>query len=87
MHDPINPAAEPDVQYHLPINQWDASERPREKLMTRGPSALSDAELIALIFGNGTRTRSGSLSAVQLGQALACGHTVRSAHSRRRTGS
>ncbi len=70
MHTPINPAAEPDVQYHLPINQWDASERPRERLMARGAAALSDAELIALIFGNGTRTKAGSLSAVQLGQAL-----------------
>jgi len=70
MHDAINPAQEPDVQYHLPINQWEASERPREKLMARGPGALSDAELVALIFGNGTRTKAGSLSAVQLGQAL-----------------
>lgn len=67
--EPIRPA-EPDIHYRVPIREWSEDERPREKLMTRGPSALSDAELIALIFGNGTKTRDGSLSAVQLGQAL-----------------
>jgi DNA repair protein RadC len=67
--EPIRPA-EPDIEYQVPIRQWAESERPREKLMVRGPGALSDAELIALIFGNGTKTRAGSLSAVQLGQAL-----------------
>ena len=70
MIDVVQPAAEPDVQYHRPIHQWDKAERPREKLIARGPQALSDAELIALIFGNGTKTKQGSLSAVQLGQAL-----------------
>ncbi len=64
------PAAEPEIRYHVPIREWAEGERPREKLMARGPAALSDAELIALIFGNGTRTKAGSLSAVQLGQAL-----------------
>lgn len=64
------PAQEPDIRYHVPIHQWDEADRPREKLMKRGPAALSDAELIALIFGSGTRTKDGSLSAVQIGQAL-----------------
>jgi len=67
--EPICPA-EPEIQYHLPIRAWAESERPREKLMARGPAALTDAELIALIFGSGTVTKQGSLSAVQLGQAL-----------------
>src|SRR5690554_5483589 len=66
---PADPA-EPPVLYHVPIRQWDESDRPREKLMQRGPTALSDAELIALIFGNGTRTKAGPLSAVDLGKAL-----------------
>ncbi|MFQ5568654.1 MAG: DNA repair protein RadC [Rhodothermales bacterium] len=65
-----DPAHEPEIRYHVPINQWDEADRPREKLMKRGPVALSDAELIALIFGSGTRTKNGSLSAVQLGQAV-----------------
>lgn len=67
--EPIRPS-EPNIQYQVPIREWAESERPREKLMERGAAALTDAELIALIFGNGTRTRKGSLSAVQLAQAL-----------------
>lgn len=30
-------------------------ERPREKLLTKGPKVLSDAELLALLIGTGTR--------------------------------
>src|ERR687891_50368 len=67
----LRPAAEPEIRYQAPIREWDVSDRPREKLINRGAAALSDAELIGLIFGNGTRTKEeGSVSAVQLGQAL-----------------
>lgn len=41
--------------------------RPREKLRARGPSALSDAELIALVIGSGTAGR----SAIRIGKSLA----------------
>lgn len=41
--------------------------RPREKLRTRGPTALSDAELLSLVLGSGTARR----SAFRLGRALA----------------
>ena len=34
---------------------WPAGERPREKLLERGPAALSDAELLALLLGTGMR--------------------------------
>jgi DNA repair protein RadC len=64
------PAGEPEIRYHAPIHQWNEADRPREKLMRHGPAALSDAELLALIFGSGTRTKAGPISAVQLGQAL-----------------
>src|SRR5690242_185249 len=37
----------------LTINEWPESERPREKLLQRGPHALSDAELLALLLGSG----------------------------------
>lgn len=67
---PKDPAAEPAIAYHVPIHQWDEADRPREKLMQRGAAVLTDAELVALIFGTGTRTKAGPLSAVQLGQAL-----------------
>ena len=64
-------SAEPDIQYdYVPINKRDEAERPREKLLKHGPAGLSDAELIALIFGSGTRVSGRSLSAIELGQAL-----------------
>lgn len=65
-----DPAGEPEIKYFAPIPQWNAADRPREKLKKQGPSSLSDAELIALIFGTGTRTKEGPISAVQLGRAL-----------------
>jgi len=37
------------------IHDWPSSERPREKLIARGPSSLSDAELLALFIGSGRR--------------------------------
>lgn len=55
---------------HLPIHAWQEGDRPREKLIKGGASSLSDAELLALLFGTGTRTKAGTLSAVQLGQVL-----------------
>ena len=41
----------------LGIKDWPASERPREKLLRKGPDALSDAELVALFVRSGTRGR------------------------------
>ncbi|HEX7071638.1 MAG TPA: DNA repair protein RadC [Rhodothermales bacterium] len=60
----------PEILYHVPIRQWSAGDRPREKLLRAGPGGLTDAELIAVVFGTGTRSRDGHLSAVQLGQTL-----------------
>lgn len=37
------------------IRDWPATERPREKLLARGAEALSDAELLAVLFGRGLR--------------------------------
>ncbi len=36
------------------IRDWPETERPREKLLARGPGSLSDAELLALFLGSGT---------------------------------
>ena len=41
----------------LGIKDWPASERPREKLLRKGPEALSDAELVALFVRSGTKGR------------------------------
>lgn len=37
----------------IPISQWPEAERPREKLLARGPEALSDAELLAIFLRTG----------------------------------
>ena len=61
---------EPALLYHVPIHEWDPSDQPREKLLKHGPRALSDAEVLALLLGSGTRTSNGSISAVELGRSL-----------------
>lgn len=48
------------------INHWPIEERPREKLLARGAAALSDAELLAIFFGSGSRGQ----TAVDLGRRL-----------------
>ncbi|HYL02494.1 MAG TPA: UPF0758 domain-containing protein [Steroidobacteraceae bacterium] len=50
----------------MSIRHWPQRERPREKLLERGAHALSDAELLALLIGSGTRGR----SAVELAREL-----------------
>lgn len=42
----------------MSIKDWPASERPREKLMAQGASALSDAELLAIFLRTGITGRS-----------------------------
>ncbi|AEO44048.1 hypothetical protein TB9_11125 [Xanthomonas perforans] len=37
------------------IHDWPTHERPREKLLARGATALSDAELLAIFVGSGLR--------------------------------
>lgn len=38
----------------MSIRHWPAAERPREKLLARGPESLSDAELLAIFLRTGT---------------------------------
>lgn len=40
------------------IKSWSQDDRPREKLVAKGPSALSDAELLAILIGSGNREES-----------------------------
>lgn len=42
----------------MPINAWPVAERPREKLLLRGPEALSDAELLAIFLRTGVAGKS-----------------------------
>jgi DNA repair protein RadC len=39
----------------MPITDWPLAERPREKLLERGPQSLSDAELLAIFLRTGVR--------------------------------
>jgi DNA repair protein RadC len=48
------------------ISELAEEDRPREKLMLKGKAALTDAELIAILIGSGTRT----MSAVDLSRLL-----------------
>lgn len=43
---------------HFPIRNWSEDDKPREKLMLKGKAALSDAELIAILIGSGSRNES-----------------------------
>jgi DNA repair protein RadC len=42
----------------LPITSWNEQDRPREKAIDKGISALTDAELLALFVSTGTREKS-----------------------------
>jgi DNA repair protein RadC len=42
----------------FPISNWSEDDKPREKLMLKGKSVLSDAELIAILIGSGSRNES-----------------------------
>lgn len=40
------------------IKEWDEYDRPREKLLVQGKNALSDAELVAILIGSGSKNES-----------------------------
>ncbi len=50
----------------LKIKEWAAEDRPREKLLSKGPRSLSDAELIAILIGSGNIEE----TAVELGRRI-----------------
>jgi DNA repair protein RadC len=55
-----------DYQYSIKISALAEEDKPREKLLLKGKSALSDAELIDILIGSGTR----SVSAVDLSKHI-----------------
>lgn len=48
------------------IKSWAEDDRPREKMLLKGRQALSDAELIAILIGSGTR----DITAVDLSKEI-----------------
>ena len=54
------------MQQNLTIKNWSEDDQPREKLMLKGKQILSDAELIAILIGSGSRNE----SAVELSKRI-----------------
>jgi len=52
----------------LTISKWADDDRPRERLLSDGPTKLSDAELLAVLLGHGVT----GMSAVDLARSLIC---------------
>jgi DNA repair protein RadC len=48
------------------ITKWPAQERPRERLLQHGPQHLTEAELLGILLGKGTRKK----TAIDLGREL-----------------
>lgn len=55
-----------DYQNHISIKAWAEEDRPREKLSGQGRRSLTDAELIAILIGSGSRDE----SAVELSKRI-----------------
>lgn len=69
----VNPTFLPGISNYLkpkralpPINKWSADDRPREKLVTKGARALSQAELLAILINCGNTQQ----SAIELAQEI-----------------
>lgn len=43
---------------HATIRNWAEDDRPREKMLIKGRHSMSDAELLAILIGSGTRSES-----------------------------
>ena len=54
---------------NLTIKKWADEDRPREKFLLKGRQSLSDAELIAILIGSGTRRE----TAVELAKRILSG--------------
>jgi len=52
--------------YKLSIKQWAEEDQPREKLLLKGKASLSNAELIGILIGSGTK----ELTAVDLAKKI-----------------
>ncbi len=55
-----------DKSVSFSIKNWSQDDRPREKMRSKGKTALSDAELVAILIGSGNREE----SAVKLSQRI-----------------
>ena len=54
------------IAYKTNIKQWAEEDRPREKLLLKGKAALSNAELLGILIGSGTK----ELTAIDLAKTI-----------------
>ena len=54
------------LQHYLAIKDWAQEDRPRERLLEQGSRFLSDAEILAIVLGSGSRNQ----SALSLAQCI-----------------
>jgi DNA repair protein RadC len=54
------------AESHYKISQWPEKERPRERLLRQGAQHLTEAELLGILIGKGTKSR----TAIDLGREL-----------------
>lgn len=59
---------------YLTIREWSEEDRPREKMLKKGIAALSEAELLAILIGSGSRNE----SAVELARRImnSCNNSI-----------
>jgi len=55
-----------ETEKRLTIREWSEDDRPREKMLKKGMSSLSDAELLAILIGSGNKDE----SAVELSRRI-----------------
>lgn len=58
------------TEAHRGIGKWPATERPRERLLAKGPEVLSDAQLLAIVLRTGRRESSAVQVAMELLQRV-----------------
>lgn len=69
-HDSAPAEQDTPAEVGLRIHDLPAEQRPRERLLSEGPTALSDAELLAILLGSGFRGR----NAIDVANALIVEH-------------
>ena len=52
------------------VSEWPEGERPWQKLLSAGPDALSDAEVLSVLIGRGTRQDGAVITSVDIGREL-----------------
>ena len=68
----------------MTITEWPMDDRPREKLLAKGPEALSDAELIAILLRTGIKGASAVDLARHVLARCGCPDNLREVAMRRR---